>query len=87
MTENDKLYRENVSMRIFTFYLDDLTKLRCIKKLKELGLTEAKGTLSALIRTLLSEFAEKEVSDLSGLTDKIRAEYMLTTKKNKRSSL
>jgi len=42
--------------------------------------------LSATIRVLLNEFAE-DTSAESSIVEKIKNEYLFTTKKNKRSSL
>lgn len=84
MTEDEKLLRENSSMSAFTFYLDDLTKLKALKRLKSLGLDTKKGSLSATIRVLLQQFA-KDTDDT--IRSKIEAEYLFTTKKNKRSTM
>ncbi len=46
---DDKTLREHSSMSAFTFYLDDLTKLRVLQRLKALGLDTAKGSISATI--------------------------------------
>lgn len=81
---DDKTLREHSSMSAFTFYLDDLTKLRVLQRLKALGLDTAKGSISATIRVCLNEFA---ASTDDSIKDKIEQEYLLTTKKSKRSTL
>lgn len=89
MTEQEEQQlRTHSKMSAFTFYLDDLTKLRVMQKLKELGLDTAKGSLSATIRVLLHDFAindNKARNDI--LRTRIQHEYLFTTKKNKRSTL
>jgi hypothetical protein len=82
----DKMIREATNMSAFTFYLDDLTKLKVIKKLKGLGVDPKKGALSATIRVLLNEFADDAFTGNS-IVEKIESEYTFTTKKNNRSSL
>ena len=89
MTTHEKQeLREHMTMRPFMFNLDDITKLEVLKKLKDMGLDTKKGSISALIRVLLSEFAnttDKERTErIKGL---VQEEYIFTTKKNKRSSL
>lgn len=80
--------REHMSMRAFTFMLDDITKLEVLNKLKENGLDTKKGTLSALIRVLLSQFAETDSPEWIEYTcNLVEQEYIFTTKKNKRSSM
>ena len=75
-------------MSAFTLYIDDQTKLKTIKKLKTLGIDEKKGALSATIRMLMSHFADGDFDELvEDLASAIKAEYIFTTKKNKRSSL
>lgn len=75
-----------MKMNLFNFYLDDELKQQCINKLsKEIGETN-KGTLAALIRVLLYQFAHTDkVNPL--LLDAVKENYTLTTKKNKRSNL
>lgn len=89
MTDNERELREHMTMKLFSFYLDDLTKVKVLHKLTELGLDTKKGTLSALIRVLLTYFAESINDDptLEYILRQIEEEYVLTTKKNKRSSL
>jgi hypothetical protein len=89
MTEQEKkVIREGTNMKLFNFYLDDLTKYDVIIKLKEEGLETTKGTLSALIRTLLGIYANGEHPNLDRLVrEKVLNEYELTNKKNKRSKL
>lgn len=89
MTEQEKReIRENSSMRAFTFMLDDVTKLEVLKKLRENGLDTAKGTLSALIRVLLRQFAETDSPEWEEVVyQQVEEEYLFTTKKNKRSTM
>lgn len=88
MTENEKELREHMTMKLFNFYLDDVTKLKVLKKLRENGMTQEKGTLAALIRVLLNEFTECDNPITTEyLIDKVQEEYTFTTKKNKRSKL
>lgn len=77
--------RELSSMRAFTFYLDDITKVEVLIRLRESGLDTAKGTLSALIRVLLHQFARTD--DIKNICNLVQEEYLFTTKKNKRSSM
>ncbi len=81
---SDRIIRENMSMTQTSFYLDDLTKLRVIRRLKALGLDTDKGTISATIRVLLRRFTEQKDDTL---IDEIKNEYLFTTKKNKRSTM
>lgn len=87
--EHEKELREHSRMKAFTFMLDDITKLKVLKKLKALGLDTKKGSISALIRVLLNEFAEVHAGDpvMSELAKKVKEEYIFTTKKNKRSTM
>lgn len=89
MTEQERqALRTNLSMKAFTFYLDDVTKLEVLKRLKENGCDGQKGTLSALIRVLLKHFADTTDDDfLEYVFDEVQKEYLFTTKKNKRSTL
>lgn len=89
MTEEQIAFlRENTTMKLFNFYLDDVTKLQVLQKMHTLGLDGKKGTLAALIRVLLNEFAESDdVHHDSIIKYKVEEEYLLTTKKNKRSKL
>jgi Arc/MetJ family transcription regulator len=82
---SDRIIRENMSMTQTSFYLDDLTKLRVIRRLKALGLDTDKGTISATIRVLLRRFTEQKED--ATLVDEINSEYLFTTKKNKRSTM
>lgn len=79
--------RDVSKMSQFTFYLDDMTKLNALKKLQSLGLDTKKGAMAATIRTLMNMFAEGKLDNLPDLAERIEAEYLFTTKKNKRSSL
>lgn len=88
MTEEQKqMVRTHSAMSAFTLYIDDITKLETIKKLKELGVDEKKGSLAATIRVLLRLFAEGTLICSEDITQLIKAEYLFTTKKNKRSNL
>lgn len=76
------------SMKIFNLYIDDDTKLDALLKLKENNLDTDKGSLSALIRTLLRFYASNEFDAIkTKLHRQVREEYLYTTGKNKRSSL
>lgn len=81
--------RENMTMKTFNFYLDDVTKLQVLTRLRELGMDQKKGTMSALIRVLLTYFTELIDDDptLEYIIQKVNEEYVFTTKKNKRSSM
>lgn len=80
--------REQMSMSQFNFMLDDLTKLQVLKKLKENGLDTKKGSISALIRVLLAQFAESDSPEWIEYTcHLVKQEYLFTTKRNKRSTL
>lgn len=80
--------RENSVMKPFMFYLDDVTKLEVLKKLKANGIDTAKGSLSALIRVLLRQFAETDSPEWEEVViAQVQDEYIFTTKKNKRSKL
>lgn len=87
--EHKRELREHMSMKAFTFMLDDVTKLIVLQKLKELGLDTKKGSISALIRVLLNHFAATSTADpaMTELTKEIEEEYIFTTKKNKRSTM
>jgi hypothetical protein len=90
MTNEEKLkLREHMSMKAFTFMLDDVTKLLVLQKLRENGLDTKKGTISALIRVLLNYFTDLIPDDptFEYIVQQIAEEYTFTTKKNKRSTL
>lgn len=89
LTEEQKKHLREVSnMKAFTFYLDDITKMTVLRKLRELGVDTKKGSLSALIRVLLTEFAENDNSVYDEyIGARVQEEYLFTTKKNKRSTL
>lgn len=89
MTDETKKLREHMSMKAFTFYLDDITKLAVLQKLKTNGLDTAKGTLAALIRVLLQDFSELDPTSahFQELINRVAEEYLFTTKKNKRSTM
>lgn len=86
MSEMD--LREHARMKLTAFYLDDITKLAILTKLRELGISAEKGALSATIRVLLKDFANSNNPERDAkLIQDIQAEYTFTTKKNKRSTL
>ena len=87
--EHKKELREHMSMKAFTFMLDDITKLCVLQKLRLNGLDTKKGTISALIRVLLNYFAELSPDDpaFELIVQKVEEEYLFTTKKNKRSTM
>jgi hypothetical protein len=90
MMQMDKnALREHMTMKAFTFYLDDITKLCVIQKLKSNGLDTKKGSLAALIRVLLSDFADMDQNDpkFASILAQVENEYTFTTKKNKRSTM
>lgn len=89
MTNEEKRYvRENSNMKMFNFYLDDVTKLEVLQKLHRFGLDTKKGTLSALIRVLLRQFAETDCAEWVEMTcEQVNDEYVFTSRKNKRSSM
>lgn len=76
-------------MKLYNFYLDELTKLQAQKKLIENGCDTLKGSLSALIRVLLRYYIDLIPDDptFEYLTRKVQEEYLYTTKKNKRSKM
>lgn len=84
MTDEEKMLREHSNMSAVTFFLDDITKLKVLKRLRSLGIDTKKGSLSATIRVCLQQFAE---STDDTIRSKIEAEYIFTTKKNKRSTM
>lgn len=87
--EHKKELREHMSMKAFTFMLDDVTKLCVLQKLRLNGLDTKKGTISALIRVLLNYFTELSPDDptFEYIVQKVEEEYLFTTKKNKRSTM
>lgn len=87
--EHKRELREQMSMKAFTFMLDDVTKLLVIQKLKENGLDTKKGSISALIRVLLNYFTDIDPEDptFMYIIQKVEEEYIFTTKKNKRSTM
>lgn len=88
--ELEYLLRDNqhTSMKLFSLYLDETTKTLALSRLHTLGVDTQKGSLSALIRTLLRYFAlDEQIPSNSQLVTDIKKEYTLTTKKNKRSTL
>lgn len=89
MTQEEKrAIRLHSSMSPFTLYIDDVTKLEVMKKLKYLGIDTAKGSIAATIRVLLSHFVENNDAQFDEMmTRRIKEEYLFTTKKNKRSTM
>ena len=87
--EHKRELREHMSMKAFTFMLDNVTKLCVLQKLKENGLDTKKGTISALIRVLLNYFTDLSSDDptFEYIVQKVEEEYLFTTKKNKRSTM
>lgn len=81
--------REYMTMKAFTFYLDDITKLCVMQKLKNNGLDTKKGSLAALIRVLLGNFADMDPTspEFTLILAQVNDEYIFTTKKNKRSTM
>jgi hypothetical protein len=90
MTNEEKReLREHMSMKAFTFMLDDVTKMLVLRKLREAGLDSEKGTISALIRVLLNYFTDLIPDDptFEYIVREVENEYTFTTKKNKRSTM
>lgn len=90
MTNEEKReLREHMSMKAFTFMLDDVTKMLVLRKLREAGLDTEKGTISALIRVLLNYFTDLIPDDptFEYIVREVENEYTFTTKKNKRSTM
>jgi len=86
--EEKRAVRLHSSMSPFTLYIDDVTKLEVLKKLKYLGIDTAKGSVAATIRVLLSYFAENNDEAFNEkMVERIKEEYLFTTKKNKRSTM
>ena len=76
-------------MQIYAFYLDEPTKLAVEQRLSMLVPDTKKGAMAALLRVLLREFVALPFDDasLTSLQEKLEAEYVYSTKKNKRSRL
>lgn len=76
-------------MQLYAFYLDEPTKLAVEQRLSMLVPDTKKGALAALLRVLLREFVALPFDDhsLTSLQEKIEAEYVYTTSKNKRSKM
>lgn len=76
-------------MQLYAFYLDDETRLAVEQRLSMLVPDAKKGAMAALIRVLLREFVALPFDDhsLTSLQEKLEAEYVYSTKKNKRSRL
>lgn len=85
----DNELRKHMTMKLFNFYLDDLTKLKVIQKLKANGIETEKGAIASVIRVLLNYFANLPDGDVLSdyIIEGVTLEYTFTTKKNKRSSL
>ena len=76
-------------MQLYAFYVDDETRLAVEQRLSMLVPDAKKGAMAALIRVLLREFVALPFDDVSltSLQEKLEAEYIYSTKKNKRSKL
>ena len=76
-------------MQLYVFYVDDETKLAVEQRLSMLVPEAKKGAMAALLRVLLREFVALPFDDasLTSLQEKLEAEYVYSTKKNKRSRL
>ena len=86
------------TMRQFPFMMDCQTQLNVTKKLETIGFTKdkyPKGTIAALIRTLLNEWAN-DMLDTKGTrsndldeywAEAIKEEYCFTRDKGKRSNM
>ena len=76
-------------MQLYAFYLDEPTRLAVEQRLSMLVPDAKKGVMAALIRVLLREFVALPFDDVSltSLQEKLEAEYIYSTKKNKRSKL
>ena len=76
-------------MQLYAFYVDDETKLAVEQRLSMLVPDAKKGAMAALLRVLLREFVALPFDDhsLTSLQEKLEAEYVYSTKKNKRSKL
>lgn len=87
--EHKRELREHMSMKAFTFMLDDVTKMLVLQKLRENNLDTKKGTISALIRVLLNYFTDLIPDDptFEYIVKQVEEEYVFTTKKNKRSTM
>jgi hypothetical protein len=87
--EHKRELREHMSMKAFTFMLDDVTKMLVLQKLRENNLDTKKGTISALIRVLLNYFTDLIPDDptFEYIVRQVEEEYIFTTKKNKRSTM
>ena len=73
-------------MELFNFYLDNDTKEKCIAKLAKYIPNTSKGTLSALIRTLLWQFANDENVN-PNLIEAVKLNYVMSKNRNKRSNM
>lgn len=76
-------------MQLYAFYLDEPTRLAIEQRLSTLVPDAKKGVMAALIRVLLREFVALPFDDhsLTSLQEKLEAEYVYSTKKNKRSKM
>lgn len=89
MTDDERKLREHTTMKLFNFYLDDLTKQKVMQKLKANGVETEKGAIASVIRVLLNYFANLPDGDTLSdyIIEGVTLEYTFTTKKNKRSRL
>lgn len=88
----DQELREIITMKPFPFFLDDVTRLKVLQKLQSIGLAGqqySKGLLSATCRALLNCWANDALNMMQYPYSRqmIEAEYVFTTKKNKRSNM
>lgn len=76
-------------MQLYAFYVDEQTRLTVEQRLSMLVPDVKKGAMAALLRVLLREFVALPFDDasLTSLQEKLEAEYIYSTKKNKRSKL
>ena len=89
LTEEQKVQLRCVTeMELTNFYIDPLTKVDMLRKLRQLGLQDEKGAFSATIRILLSYFADNKFDGIiDDIHTAIRREILLTKSKSKRSTL
>ena len=89
MATPEEMSQTGQRMRLVTFYLDEPTRLAVEQRLSVITPDAIKGSMGALLRVLLREFCALPFDDtsLDTLQKKIEAEYVYTTKKNKRSKL
>jgi len=90
-------YVNATGMSAFTMWIDDITKLGALKRMRRMGVQCPERSMAALIRVLINEFAKdgdtsvipaQENSQIERqIKDLIDKEYILTAGKNKRSNL